>query len=46
MTQKTGFARLNLAVYWKRKYRGKQNDDVWYLLTNLPTLKSAIKIYG
>jgi hypothetical protein len=46
LTQKTGFARLNLAVYWKRKYRGKQNDDVWYLLTNLPTLKSAIKIYG
>ena len=33
-------------MYWKRKYRGKQDDDVWYLLTNLPTLKSAIKIYG
>jgi len=24
LTQKAGFGRFNLAVYWKRKYRGKQ----------------------
>ncbi len=24
LTQKPGFGRFNLAVYWKRKYRGKQ----------------------
>jgi len=29
-----------------RKYKGKQEDEPWYLLTNLPDLKSANKIYG
>ena len=44
-TQKQGFARFNLAAYWKRKYRGKQEDEPWYLLTNLPSLKSALGAY-
>ena len=44
LTQKSG-GRFNLAVYWKRKYRGKQEDEVWYLLTNLPDLETAIHIY-
>jgi hypothetical protein len=35
-TQKKGFSRFNLVAYWKRKYRGKQEDEPWYLLTNLP----------
>nr|WP_208099119.1 transposase [Nostoc sp. 106C] len=34
-----------MAVYWKRKYRGKQEKEAWYLLTNLPDLESAVKIY-
>jgi hypothetical protein len=46
LTQKTGFGRFNLAIYWKKKYRGKQEDEAWYLLTNLPDLKTAIKIYS
>jgi hypothetical protein len=45
LTQKSGKGRFNLAVYWKRKYRGKQEDEVWYLLTNLPDLETAIHIY-
>src|SRR4028119_682465 len=45
-TQKKGFSRFNLVASWKRKYRGKQEDEPWYLLTNLPDLKSAIAIYG
>ena len=45
-TQKKGFSRFNLAAYWKRKYRGKQEDEPWYLLTNLSTLKSAIGVYS
>jgi hypothetical protein len=45
ITQKRGFGRLNLAVYWKRKYRGKQEKEAWYLLTNLPKLETTIKIY-
>ena len=46
LTKKKGFSRFNLAAYWKRKYRGKQEDEPWYLLTNLPSLKSAIGIYS
>jgi len=45
-TQKKGFSRFNLAAYWKRKYRGQQEDEPWYLLTNLPDLKSAIGVYS
>jgi hypothetical protein len=45
-TQKKGFSRFNLAGYWQRKYRGKQEDEPWYLLTNLPDLASAIEIYS
>lgn len=45
-TQKKGFYRFNLVASWKRKYRGKQEDEPWYLLTNLPDLKSAIGVYS
>jgi hypothetical protein len=45
LTQKVGKGRFNLGVYWKRKYRGKQEDEAWYLLTNLPSVEAAIKIY-
>ncbi|WP_430226505.1 hypothetical protein [Nodularia spumigena] len=27
LTQNKGFGRCNLAVYWKRKYRGKQEKE-------------------
>jgi len=46
LTQNKGFSRFNLVVSWKRKYKGKQEDEPWYLLTNLPNWKNAIKIYG
>ena len=36
---------FNLAIYWKRKYRGKGPKDPWYILTNLPTLKQALDLY-
>jgi hypothetical protein len=45
-TQKKSFSRFKLAAYWQRKYRGKQEDEPWYLLTNLPDLTSAIEIYS
>ena len=45
LTQKLGKGRFNLVVYWKRKYRGKQEDEAWYLLTNLPDLETTIGIY-
>jgi hypothetical protein len=46
LTQKKGFGRFNLAIYWKRKYKGKQEQSPWYLLTNLPDCETAVKIYG
>ena len=45
-TKKKGFSRFNLVASWKRKYRGKQEDEPWYLLTNLPDLKSALEVYS
>ena len=45
-TKKKGFSRFNLVASWKRKYRGKQEDEPWYLLTNLPDWKSALKVYS
>jgi hypothetical protein len=41
-TQKECFSRFNLVASWKRKYRGKQEDEPWYLLTNISALKSAM----
>jgi hypothetical protein len=46
LTKKKGFSRFNLVASGKRKYRGKQEDESWYLLTNLPDFPSAIAIYG
>ena len=46
LTQKRGFGKFNLAVYWKRKYRGKQSNEAWYLLTNLSSWTQATKVYG
>lgn len=40
-----GIGPMNLAVYWKRKYRGKGPKEPWYILTNLPSLKQALAIY-
>lgn len=45
ITQNKGFGRFNLAAYWKRKYRGKQESEPWFLLTNLPNLATAVKVY-
>ena len=46
LTQNQGFSRFNLVASWRRKYKGKQEDEPWYLLINLPHIKSANKIYG
>lgn len=44
-TKQQGFARLNLAGYYPRKYRGKLQPQGWYLLTNLTHLKAAVKAF-
>ncbi|MEG4121841.1 hypothetical protein QUA43_30780 [Microcoleus sp. N9_B4] len=45
-TKKKGFSRFNLVAYCQRKYQGKQEDEPWYLLTNLPDLKSDLEVYS
>jgi hypothetical protein len=36
---------FNLAVFWKRGYRGKKTTDPWYLLTSLSDLNLTLKLY-
>ena len=36
LSQNKGFSRFNLVASGQRKYKGKQEDEPWYLLTNLP----------
>ncbi len=35
----------NIAVYWKRKYKGKGGKEAWYILTSLDKLEHALKFY-
>ncbi len=37
-----GLGPLNIAVYWKRKYRQKGPKEPWYILTNLPPTQTSI----
>ncbi len=45
ITKEKGFAQAAIAIYWKRKYRSKQEKEPWYLLTNLKDLESSLKAY-
>ncbi len=45
ITHKKGFCLFNLAVSWRRKYKNKQEKSLWYLLTNLGDLATAVKAY-
>ena len=45
-TKKKGVSRFNLAASWSIKYRDQQEDEPWYLLTNLPDLKGALGVYS
>ena len=37
---------FNLAVYWKRQYRGIGGKEAWYILTSLSNLDKALKFYS
>ena len=45
VTKKKGFSQFALAAYWKRKYRGSVEEQGWYILTNLGSLKAALDAY-
>jgi hypothetical protein len=44
-TPQKGFGNFDIAGYWIRKYRGKQEDEGWYLLTNVGSLKQSIDTF-
>lgn len=45
VTKQPGFGKFNVAGYWRRKYRGKGEDEGWYLLTNLGSSHQALAAY-
>jgi hypothetical protein len=45
VTKQQGFGKFNVAGYWRRKYRGKVEDEGWYLLTNLDSSQQAIAAF-
>jgi hypothetical protein len=45
VTKKKGFGNFDIAAYWKRKYRGKVEEQGWYILTNLGSLEAALDAY-
>ena len=45
ITKQKGFGRFDIAGYWSRKYRVKQEDEGWYLLSNLGDLKHSIDTF-
>ncbi len=45
ITKQKGLGEFDIGGYWKRKYRGKGEEEGCYLLTNLGTVKEAIKAY-
>ncbi|NJR24164.1 MAG: hypothetical protein HC786_19375 [Richelia sp. CSU_2_1] len=44
-TKQKGCGTFDIAGYWRRQYRGKQEDEGWYLLTNVGSLKEAIDTF-
>ncbi|OLT60658.1 hypothetical protein BJP37_18220 [Moorena bouillonii PNG] len=38
--------KVNLAAYWKRKYRGRGPLEPWYILTSLHSLKLTLSFYS
>ena len=46
ITKKKGFKSKNLGIYKKRKYRGKNHEQPWYIMTNLNKIEEVFKIYA
>ncbi len=45
VTKQKGFGLFDIAGYWQRRYRCHGEDEGWYLLTNLGTLKEAVATF-
>ena len=40
-----GFGLFDIAGYCQRRYRGHGEDEGWYLLTNLGTMKESVATF-
>jgi hypothetical protein len=45
VTKQKGFGLFDIAGYCQRRYRGHGEDEGWYLLTNLGSLKEAVATF-
>ena len=45
LTKAQEFSQGAVVGYWRRKYRGKQEKEAWYLLTNLSSVSAALTAY-
>ncbi len=45
VTKEKGFGHFNVGGYWKRKYKGKQEKEPWFILTNFNSLEEVLKVY-
>jgi hypothetical protein len=45
VTKQQGFGNFDIAGYWRRKYRGCQEYEAWYLLTNVVNLRQSIDTF-
>ncbi len=45
VTKNKGFGNFNVGAYWKRKYKGKQEKEPWFILSNLDSLSEVLKAY-
>jgi hypothetical protein len=45
VTKQKGFGKFDVVGYWQRKYRDSSEDEGWYLLTNVGTLKQAVTAF-
>lgn len=45
VTHQQGFGKFNLVAKWKKRYRGWNPKEGWFILTNLTTVESAISAY-
>ena len=45
VTKQKGFGTFDIAGYWRCKYREKQEDEAWYLLTKLGDFKQSIDTF-
>ncbi len=45
VTKQKGFGKFDVAGYWQRKYQKHQFKEGWYLLTNIGSVKAAVKAF-